>query len=365
MGLSATVLLLAACLPQEPVPAKQPGRPLPPRHAEVCLAGSEDPVPLAEFGLGNGGFEQGRTGALRWNESGDCVTAGGVLVECLSAGVKLTFPSGRELLMAPDGRLHLRSGESAGPFAMGLELRLGDGTRVRIELAQSSQERLRDVLVVDGDRVLQPWYRGAKATRTERPGPWAGLRFFCCGDGGDVYRAVALGPLLVLDRVLVPATRADKAPRERLVVLTAPILDSLEVMGRQHREPDAAVRKAIGAVSAVADHGSDIFPAGAALSRAEKDELRWLLRGGFELQLDVDGPRAPRLALYYGQSVLPMVEWTLYGDPAAFLTNPHDQVGKRWHGNGTRLPRFQMDLQAREELFEKGYAMRVIERLPK
>ncbi|HEU4418642.1 MAG TPA: hypothetical protein VFT55_06860, partial [Planctomycetota bacterium] len=334
MGLSATLLTLVATLPQAQAPGK-PKQPLP-RHAEVCLAASADPVPLAEFGLGTGGVERSE-GQLRWQQNGDCVTAGGVRVECRSAGVKLTFPSGRELLVAADGFLHLRSCERAGPFPFGLELRLGDGTSVRVALAQGDRERLRDVLVVDGERAFQPWRRGEAATRGERPGHWAGLRFFCCGDGGDVYRAVAIGPLLVLDRVLVSATRAEETPRERLVLATAPILESLDTMRRQHREADAAVRKAITAVGAVADRGSDIFPAGAALHRSEKDRLRWQLGCGFELQLDLDGPRSPRLALFVGENGLPMVEWILSGDPAAFLTNPRDdQPGKRWHGNGTR-----------------------------
>ena len=362
MGLSATVFLLAAVVPQVQAPA---GKPLPLLHAEVCLAPSPDPVPLAEFGLGAGGVEPSKAGQLRW-QNGDCVTAGGVRIECRSAGVKLTFPSGRELLFAPDGNLHLRSRECAGPFEFGLELRLGDGTCVRITLTQHERERLRDVFVVHGERVLQPWRRGEASTRAERPGSWAGLRFFCCGDGGDVYRAVAIGPLLVLDRVLVPETRVKTTPGERLVLATAPILESLDVMRRQHKEPDAAVRKAITAVGAVADRGSDIFPAGAVLQRSEKDRLRWLLGCGFELQLDLDGPRSPRLALFVGENGLPMVEWILSGDPAAFLTNPRDdQIGKRWHGNGTRMSPVLVDLQPREELFERGYALRVIERLRK
>ena len=42
-----------------------------------------------------------------------------------------------------------------------------------------------------------------------------------------------------------------------------------------------------------------------------------------------------------------MVEWTLHADSAAFLGNPReDQSERRWHGNGTRLPRVAGDLQA-------------------
>ena len=365
MGLSATVLVLLVLVPQAPAPSPQPLRPLPTLQPEVVLAASE-PVASGEFQLGDGGIVKVAQGTLRWSEDGGCITAGGVHVECRAAGTKLTFPSGRELLVVPDGHLHLRSGEIAGPFPAGLELRLGDGTLVRIVLASNSQQRLRDVLVVDGERVLQPWWRGTSSMRIEKPSHWAGLRFCCCGDGGEIYRAVALGPLVVLDRVLVSEGRVDATPRERLVVLTSPLVQSLAVMQRQHRVPDAAVRRAVTAVAAVADRSAGIFPAGAALQRAEHDKLRWLLRGGFELQLDLDGPQAPRLGLFAGESPLPMVEWTLNSEAAAFLTNPReDQASKRWHGNGTRLPQVAVDLQAREELFERGWALRVIERLRK
>jgi hypothetical protein len=355
MAILATACLLSL-LPQGPsmrAPAPPP--------AEVVLAASADPVPLAEFGLGDGGIGRERE-QLRWS-GGDCITPGGVRIECRHAGVKLTFPSGRELLVAADGHLHLRSGEVAGPFASGLELRLGDGASVRITLSQGVRERLRDVIVQEGDLALQPWRRGEAARWVERTSIWSGLRFACCGDGGDVYRTIALGPLIVLDRVLVAQDRSDVAPTERLVVLTHPMLQSLEVMQRQHRQPDAAVRQAMATVAAVADRGDSIFPAGASLPRIQKDTLRWQLGDGCELELDLDGPQSPRLSLFAPHQSRPLVEWTLHADAAAFLTNPReDQMEKRWHANGTRLPKVAADLQVRQHLFERGYALRVIDR---
>lgn len=355
-------LLACALVAQAPVVRDASLRPPAPPLPEVVLAGYDGALHPAEFGLGDGGLGADRQ-PLRWTEAG-CVTPGGVQVECLAVGVKLTFSSGRELLVAPDGNVHLRSGEVAGPFPAGLELWLADGTSVRITLVPGAKERLRDVVVGDRERRLQPWRRGEPASEIVRNAAWSGLRFVCCGDGGDVYRAIALGPLLVLDRVLVAAERREAAPRERLVVLATPLVQSLRVMQNQHREPDAAVRKAMTAIAAVADRGDLLFPVGGQLARAEHDRLRWLLRGGFELQLDLAGPMAPRLQLFAGESPLPMVEWTLREDAAAFLTNPReDQAGKRWHGNGTRLPRVAPELQARDDLFERGQALRVIERL--
>lgn len=357
MGFLASLLPLL--LAQDPPPV------LPPLHADVVLADDQDPVPLRAFGLGVGGLDEARApDRLHWSDDG-CTTAGGIVVTCLAAGVKLAFPSGRELLLAPDGVLHLRSGETAGPYPFGVELRLGDGSKVRVRLAQSQSERLRDVFVVDGDRVAQPWKRGRAVRELEDPQPWAGVRLCCCGDGGDVYRAVALGPLVVLERQLVAADRAAQAPEQRLCVLTAPLLQSLNLLPRQHTSPEAALRSAVTAVAATAQRGRTIFPTGAALQRAEHDQLRWVLRGGYELELALEGQNAPRLGLFAGRSLRPMVEWTLQGFPAAFLTNPNtEQPGAgRWHGNGTRLAPIAADLQARAELFEPGLALQVVKRL--
>lgn len=326
------------------------------------MSDAEKTIPVRDFGLGEGGISR-RLGRLHFHQDDGCVTPGGVHVACRAIGVKLKFPSGRELLVAPDGALHLRTGEAAGPYRAGLELMLGDGSTVRISLAQSRTNRVRDVWVSDGKRSLQPWRRGKPAKSDATTKHWSGIRLACCGDGGDLYRPIAIGPLLVLDRVLVAKTRIDDTPTERLVVLTGPIRKSLARMPRQHRETDAPVRRAVAAVAAVADRGDVIFPAGAALRRAEHDRLRWLLGSGFELQLEIDKSTQPRLQLFAGQSPLPMVEWLLGTAAAAYMTNPRiNQIGKRWHGNGTRLPVVIPELQVRDHLSELPHALKVIRR---
>ncbi|MGB3968742.1 MAG: hypothetical protein WBO45_18555 [Planctomycetota bacterium] len=359
---SSVLFVLASAAALAAQSTTHPGKAPPP--AEVVLADARDgAVDLRAFGLGDGGIAARARGVLRQDKDG-CTTPGGVRVECRTAGVKLTFPSGRELLFAPDGCLHLRGGEVAGPFPSGAELRLGDGTAVRVALAQGQRERLREVVLVDGGFAVQPWHRGWPAREEPRSGAWAGVRLCCLGDGGDLYRPIALGPLVVLERVLVAEDRQDHAPRERLVVLCSPLMDSLATMRRQHRETDAAVRHAVAAVAAVAERGGEIFPAGAALQRAEHDQLRWLLGGPFELGIDLAGPMAPRLQLFAGRNPAPMIEWTLRAGAAAFLTNPRDdQVEKRWHGNGTRVADAAVDLQAREHLLERAKALAVLRRL--
>ncbi len=329
---------------------------------QIVLAGLDPGPSLAGFGLGDGGVSAERR-PRQWSGNG-CTSPGGVRVECLTVGVKLTFASGRELLVAPDGFVHLRSGERAGPFAGGVELRLADGDLVRVTLAAGQRDPVRDVRVgKDGD-WWQPWRRGEATRELARDAGWAADRLCCLGDGGDLFRPIALGALLVLDRVLVADDRAAAVPAERLVLFPAPMLQALDVMHRQHREPKAALRAALAVVRAVAENGEKIFPVGAGLPRVEREQLRWQLAGGFELELATDGALAPRLQLFGPRAAAPMVEWTARADAAAFLTNPRDdQRDQRWHGNGTRMPRVLTDLQAREERFERGSALRVIERL--
>ncbi|MCA8951473.1 MAG: hypothetical protein KDE27_18340 [Planctomycetes bacterium] len=359
-GLSAFLPLLA---PQEPAPAAPVAAP-----AEIVLAAELDPVPLSAFGLGPGGVEPAAAGrrpaALCWTETG-CTTPGGVQIECLGAGVKLTFPSERELLIAPDGFLHLRGGGVAGPFAAGLELRLGDGAAVRVQLSQAQRHRLRSVEVAHGDRAIELWRRGRRVQQHARVGFWGGVRLCCCGDGGDLYRAIALGPLITLERVLVPGGRESATPATRLVVLTRPMLAALAELPRQHRTPDPDLRAAIAAVGLVADRADMILPPGAELQRAEPDQLRWVLRGGYELELALEGDRAPRLSLFAGQSLRPMVEWAIAGNPAAFLNNPHasDPGASRWRGNGVPLVFTVPEFQVRDALFEQPRALGAIRAL--
>ena len=330
---------------------------------QVVLSAAADGLPLRDYGLGDGGVGSSREG-LRVRSPGDAVTPGGVAVTCRAVGVKLSFPSGCELLVAPDGGLHLRSGEVAGPFPAGVELLLGDGSRVQVSLAAGGKRRMRAVSLVVGDRCLQLWRRGQAASRSARPRPWAGVRLSCCGDGGDVYRPIAVGPLVTLERVLVRDGRRASTPPVRLVLLTRPLLESLQRLPRQHRDTEQRVRRAVAEVAAVAERGLTIFPHGAKLPRVRRDRARWTLARGFELQLALEGPLWPRLQLFAGRSISPMVEWSVGSAGAVYLSNPNpDQLGKRWHGNGTRMRRVVPDLQAREHLEERRRAIGVLRRV--
>lgn len=359
MGLSLP-FLLPLLVPQDPPPA------VPTLHPEVVLSDAADPIPLAAFGLGDGGVAPRFAPGQRWSDGG-CITPGGVRIEVRAVGVKLTFPSGRELLLAPDGLLHLRSGETGGPWPAGVELRLGDGSAVRVVLAPGNDDRLREVVVVHGEVAAALWRKGRPAKAVDDPRPWAGKKLACCGDGGDVYRVIGLGPLLVLDRVLVADSRTALLPTERLVLLTAPLSAALQAMPKQHTGTDAPLRRAVAVVTATARRSAEVLPAGAALQRVERQELRWVLPSRHELLLALDDGSRPQLSLFLPGAKRPLVDWTLGGNGAAFLVNPFDaQPGNpRWTGNGTRLAPIATDLLARDELFETGEALAVLRRLMK
>ena len=107
MGPSIVRLLLCAPLVSALLAQQErtPLRPLQKQLPEVVLSGAAGSVPVADFGLGDGGVAR-RERRLRFHDTDGCVTPGGVHVACRAVGVKLTFPSGRQLLVAPDGALH-------------------------------------------------------------------------------------------------------------------------------------------------------------------------------------------------------------------------------------------------------------------
>ena len=82
------------------------------------------------FELGRGGVRDPRAEPVHGR--GSVRTPGGVLVRAQTEGVKLDFVGGGELLYAPDGRLHVRSGEATLAWFHGVRLLLGDGSIVTI-----------------------------------------------------------------------------------------------------------------------------------------------------------------------------------------------------------------------------------------
>ncbi|MBK8099903.1 MAG: hypothetical protein IPK26_22605 [Planctomycetes bacterium] len=361
MSVMLSVGLLTVCLPQEP------SRPMPivaPPPAELVFVADAAPIPLAAYGLGDGGVRPADPTTRLQAAPGEAITPGQVQVLVLDQGVKLTFPSGRELLFAPDGHLHLRTGELAGPFPAGVELFLGDGTVLQIQRSGSRRDPITAVTVVALDERRLLWRRGNPVDEVARPGASTGARLLCCGDGGEVFVATSVTPLLVLARVLCPEARERSVPEVRVAVLTTPLLQSLQALPRENGHPVGGQREALRLAAQVAETGSRIFATDEVVRRVERKEPRYGLPGGFEIGLTVATDEAPRLQLFTGRELEPFVEWTLgFGSEARLLGAPTADAPVAVARGRVRVPEAVPALAPRRELREQDAAFRLLRSL--
>ncbi len=307
----------------------------------------------AAFRLGDGGGEAAvaaAAGATLRGVRGTCTTPGGVQVRCQREGVKLTFPSGRELLWAPDGHLHLRDGSVGGPFEGGIELRLFDGSAVRILRGGSRRTPIESVVVVAGGDGVRLWRRGEPLFESDR-GSWFGERAWCLGDGDALYRALALGPVVTLDRLLAP--RDTKLPRYRLALEVGPLLDSMQALAASRaRLTDA---EAVGEVSFVLANAERALPcSGPPPVRTSTSPLRFLVRSGYEFEFRLDGGDVRLRMARHG--LRPFAEWQLgYGAAVCCV-----QGAMQPAGNLVTLAPVAPELQPRLERFELVPAITVL-----
>lgn len=303
MGTSLALATALVLLPQEPQP----------RPAELLIALSGATLTEAA-GLGDGGIDtvpaRDREHPAR-QPDGTLRTRGGVVVEVREEGVKLTFVSGRELLFMRDGHLHLRGGEHAGPFGAGIELTFANRERLRIVRSGSARSPVEEVLWFHGDDAIRIWGRSGSAHEAVEPQGWAGTRLLCAGHGDAVYRAFAVGPLLLLESLLVPAADAAGLPFRRIVLAGDAMAASLaalpgNVPRRRHDEEEMM------GVLALAEASQRIFtPLRKPPVRVEAGELRWSLHNGFELSMEATDHGPSRLVLHRGGAPDGLVEWQL------------------------------------------------------
>lgn len=343
--LSALLAIAAGAVPAQQLPA------------DLTLVGGTPSVLVPNLGLGSGGVSDKAT-RLLWHDTG-CRTRGGVHIQCNASGVKLTFPSARELLFAADGYLHLRCGARGGPFLAGAELQLGDGTAVRIVLNPAQTVRVREVTVLDADTQLRPWRDGAAVRETGRAAAWAGPRLVCAGAGDRLYRGIALGPLVTLERVLAPT--GDAAPTQHLALLADPVLQALQRLPRQHRTAEPSVRTLVADLETMLAEATTRWATSQDLPRLSFTEALWRLPDGTTLQFLPDDA-TPRLRLQAPVTHKLMAELRLGISPAVFLADPspqeHGEIAVR--GNGVRIPTGAASLQAKSELLERIPALRVL-----
>lgn len=286
------------------------------------------------------------------SQAGTCTTPGGVVVQCRREGIKLTFPSGRELLYAPDGHIHLRDGSVAGPFLAGIDLRLADGTAVAIDRSGSRRAPIECVEVRNADDAACLFRRG-NPTREDARGAFRLPVAMCLGDGGSVYRAIALGPLVTLERVLTPLESQMSMPQRRLCVLAGALVDSMELLcasRAQQRHPESVQQ-----LQLILSELESVFRKDAPMPpRTGSDPLQYLLHAGFDLRFAQQGGIVRMQLARNGAD--PFVEWRL-----GYATSICGVSATTEEGSGAEVVAPPMpDLQAQLQYHEIDAAMAVV-----
>ena len=379
MGISTALATLLSLLPQ------QPARTIAPVEAVAAPRNeAKNARPVADTGLvvvqrgatlahgcllGDGGVraiqapvaEATSRGGARAVEAslhsdiGTCTTPGGVVVQCRREGVRLAFASGRELLYAPDGHMHLRDGSVAGPFLSGVELRLADGSAVAIDRSGSRRSPIECVEVRNGEDATCVYRRG-NPTREAARGVFRLPIVFCLGDGGSLYRTIALGPLVTMERALVPQEQREQMPQRRLCILAGPLADSMEQLcasRAQKRHP-----KAVEELQLIVAEFAAVFRSDAPMPpRTGSDPLQYLLHAGYDLRF-VQQQGLVRMQLARNQQE-PFAEWRLgYGTAICGVSTTTEE------GSGAEVVAPPMpDLQAQLQYHEIDAAMNVVSAL--
>jgi hypothetical protein len=330
MGNSLLSLLALAPALQAPPPATPPPATLPPLATPLLLVPALDRIG-PECGLGDGGFHFGPVPdpvPRPDPRPGHGVSPGGATVECRREGVKVTFPAGRELLFAPDGYLHLRGGEVIGQFGGGVELQFLDGSSLRIARGGSHRTPIESVVLVRGNAGVRLWSgQDADATPVEA-GTWLADREWCLGDGGALYRAIALGPLVTLQRRLLPKDLDPAPPPARLVLAVDAVLQSVqdlvEAQGKRvEREATPELLAVIEALPSILV--ADRHPP----PRISAEPLRFVLRRGFVLQFVLAGAEL-RMELCHEDSQAPFLVWRLgYASEVAYAVRANEWTGQQ------------------------------------
>ena len=291
------------------------------------------------------------------SDVGTCTTLGGVVVQCRREGVKLTFPSGRELLYAPDGHIHLRDGSVAGPFHQGVALRLSDGATVAIDRSGSRRSPIECVEGTAADESVCLYRRGnptmEKARSAFRVPP-----VFCLGDGGSLYRVIALGPLVTFARALTPMDQRQSMPEHRLCLLEGALVDSMTMLAAsraRQRHPDSVAEIEL----ILAEEGRVFRKDMPMPPRTGSSPLQYLLHAGYDLTLVEElGMIRMQLARHGRQ---PFLEWRL-----GYMTHICGMSATTEDGSGQeRVDAALPDLQANLLYHEIDAAMAVVSAVQK
>jgi hypothetical protein len=277
------------------------------------------------------------------------------MVEARREGVKLSFPSGVEVLFTRSGFLHLRSGEQKGSFPQGIELLLADGSSVCVWLG--GRRPLRRVEVRQGNRAVVLWHRDAPRREVDRPQASASPQLLVLGDGDAIYRTVLCGPLIVMERMLCTEAQRSSLPEQYLVIVADGLIQSLSQLRKKFLHRAVEFPEATEISSSLSRVAALIFGVnGSSLRRVEPDFLRLGMDSGFELSLHVPDTGPLLLSLHQGEGARTLVEWMIGNSTELRMVRPHggSALEPRYFRSGLDLP----DGLERLTLLRSGYRER-------
>jgi hypothetical protein len=285
----------------------------------VSSATKDGRLQLAALELGDGGVAPpvaavpsgGRVAAARAPEPGRLRTPGGVVLEALVHGVKLTFPSGRELLVSPTGRLHLRSGERTLPFLRGVRLLLADDTAVTMVRGAAARQPLAAVDVVIDGRNRRIWTGTRRVVNASHTAPFRGTTLLALGDGGVLYTASGAGPVFALTRVLCPQQQVDRFPPRRVVVVGDVLAASMQLLPAHAPRRSVQFPQVEEAAQRFAALGASLFQHDSMRPPGAVGELWLPLTETYRLKIATNSGGVILLGLYGAGSAVPGVEWTV------------------------------------------------------
>ncbi len=294
-------------------------------------------LPLQRLGLGDGGLDGDRLAAAG-PRLGRTRTPGGVLVRAQAQGVKLDFPSGAELLAAPDGWLHGRDDRAHVARSGTYELWLADGTRVRIGLA-GPRRPLAKVECIAGSRSLVLFRGRRPQLQWVAAPPPAPITVAVLGRGDVLYRAAATGPILTLERLVCPPAARRVYPEHRVVLAGAPLAASLVALPARVPPKPLEFPAAPAIAAEVARAAGVLFPTGFRERPPRAvGEVLFELSGGLRLWIDEEPEHGLALALGppAGEAV---VEWRCGSRTTLQLMRPpaEDDGGPRYFGRAVDL----------------------------
>jgi hypothetical protein len=293
-------------------------------------------LPVAALELGDGGIAAAPSPSDE-DQRGRITTPGGVIVRAQREGVKLDFPSGAELLIAPDGAVHLRSGEHTATALHAVELWLADGARVRAVRGPQRGAPFREVCVVDGEHGTAIWQEAFAVRYPVRAPRPTGDCFFVLGAGDVLYRGTVLGPLLGLERVLCPARKSTAAPAAFIAVVGDVLTASLERLPARMPAVSIEFPEAPQVAANLAQGAPLLFPAGRlARPAGVAGELVFPLAHGFRLVVEERPGADLWLCLCGAGTDIPVVEWEIGARTTMHLVRPDGGAsgGPRWFLRG-------------------------------